>query len=83
EPVENPIDYLRAKLAEFRATIEAGLAQRQTAFSDFLKTHGDLPFLGGFVGYMGYGACGYTEKIVQQSKDIVAVPDGYYGLYDA
>ena len=83
EAVENPIDYLRQKLAEFRKTIESGIAAKQGTFSDFLKSHENLPFLGGFVGYMGYGACGYTEKIPQQESDILAVPDGYYGLYDA
>ncbi|HEY9682355.1 MAG TPA: anthranilate synthase component I family protein [Oculatellaceae cyanobacterium] len=85
EPLDNPISYLRERLEAFSQTMAAVVngADNTGTFADFVKTHENLPFLGGFVGYMGYGACGYTEKIPQQDVDIVSVPDGYYGLYDA
>lgn len=47
------------------------------------KLVGSLPFVGGLVGYLGYGATKYFEKIPQQKNDPQAVPEGYYGLYDS
>ncbi len=44
-----------------------------------LKT---FPFIGGWVGYMGYGATHYFDGIPRQDADPLAVPDGCYGLYD-
>lgn len=43
----------------------------------------DLPFSGGFVGYMGYGANTYFEHIAMQEADPFEVPVGVYGLYDS
>lgn len=43
----------------------------------------DLPFSGGFVGYMGYGANSYFERIAMQESDPFQVPLGVYGLYDS
>jgi anthranilate synthase component 1 len=83
ERLDNPIDFLRTKLSAFRKAIEGDATNKESAFSTFLQNHDNLPFLGGFVGYMGYGACAYTEKIPQQKTDVLNVPDGYYGLYDA
>jgi anthranilate synthase component I len=84
EALDNPIDFLRTKLAAFRKAIEGKADDKEeSAFSTFLRNHDNLPFMGGFVGYMGYGACAYTEKIPQQKTDVLNVPDGYYGLYDA
>jgi anthranilate synthase component 1 len=42
----------------------------------------DSPFMGGLVGYMGYGATQYFERIPQQQADPFNVPEGYYALYD-
>ncbi|HEY9776450.1 MAG TPA: anthranilate synthase component I family protein [Planktothrix sp.] len=42
----------------------------------------DLPFLGGLVGYMGYGATGSLDGIAQQQSDPFKVPDALYGFYD-
>jgi anthranilate synthase component I len=42
-----------------------------------------LPFAGGLVGCMGYGATQYFERIPQQANDPLGVPDGMYGLYDS
>lgn len=43
----------------------------------------DIPFLGGLVGYMGYGATHYFDNIPRQAGNALDVPDGYYGLYDS
>jgi anthranilate synthase component 1 len=43
----------------------------------------ESPFCGGLVGYLGYGATAFTEKIPQQKKTFTNVPIGRYGLYDS
>jgi anthranilate synthase component 1 len=67
--VNNPLDFLRQTLEEARL---GGLAGRP-----------DLPFTGGLVGYLGYGATRCFENIPQQEADPFNVPVGYYGLYDS
>lgn len=51
--------------------------------SDFDESGLPFPFTGGLVGYMGYAATNYFEKIPQQSDDPFDVPEGFYGLYDS
>jgi anthranilate synthase component I len=51
--------------------------------SELAKFLEELPFIGGLVGYMGYGANRYMAAIPQQAKDPTSVPDGYYALYDS
>ncbi|MGQ9896634.1 MAG: anthranilate synthase component I family protein [Acidobacteriota bacterium] len=41
-----------------------------------------LPFKGGFVGYLGYGATTYLANIPLQAAIPYAAPDGCFGLYD-
>jgi anthranilate synthase component I len=41
-----------------------------------------LPFLGGWVGYLGYGATQYFDSITPQTADPFDVPEGFWGLYD-
>ncbi|HEY9786917.1 MAG TPA: anthranilate synthase component I family protein [Candidatus Obscuribacterales bacterium] len=43
----------------------------------------DCPFAGGLVGYMGYGATTFLERIPRQKADPAGVPMGHYGLYDS
>jgi len=50
--------------------------------ADFLPPDSSIPFAGGWVGYMGYGATHYFEGIIPQGADPQDVPEGYYGLYD-
>ena len=64
----NPLDLLEEILSLYQAAFSA------VSF--------DLPFLGGFVGYMGYGACIYFDKISQQAKDLYGIPRAYYCFYD-
>ena len=67
--VSNPIDFLRELLR-----------------SNPIPSHpliAESPFAGGLVGYLGYGATGFTEKIPQQTKTFTNVPIGRYGLYDS
>ncbi|MFQ3590164.1 MAG: anthranilate synthase component I family protein [Chloracidobacterium sp.] len=41
-----------------------------------------MPFQGGFVGYLGYGATAPLAGIVPQPVAPYAAPDGCFGLYD-
>ncbi len=41
-----------------------------------------LPFYGGFVGYLGYGATALLANIPMQAAAPYAAPDGCFGLYD-
>lgn len=41
-----------------------------------------LPFVGGFVGYLSYDLCHNIEKLPKTCIDDVSIPDCYYGLYD-
>src|SRR4030095_1243145 len=67
--LNNPLEYLRAVLEKARARGIGGFP--------------DLPFSGGLVGYLGYGATRYFENIPQQDADPLQVPIGHYGLYDS
>lgn len=49
----------------------------------FFEKFKDLPFIGGFAGYMGYGAIDYLEPIKKQAVDPFCVPDACYGLYES
>lgn len=43
----------------------------------------DLPLTSGWVGYLGYGATQYFERIPQSEQDVLNVPDVYMALYDS
>jgi len=91
EKSSNPVEYLQAALSDFRSRIsltEAGKSSNPDTVSkctarSMLETTCDLPFIGGLVGYMGYGCSKYLDKIPHQIKDAFGVPEGYYGLYDS
>lgn len=47
---------------------------------------GPLPFLGGWMGYMGYGLTGFTDDISQQAERLTGLretPDVQMGFYDS
>lgn len=41
----------------------------------------ELPFIGGFVGYLGYDLCHFVETLPRTTEDLVDIPDMYFGLY--
>jgi anthranilate synthase component 1 len=66
----------------------AFLSQLMQQFSDLRLNAAaaslkELPFTGGLVGYMGYGATRYFEGITPQASDPLAVPDAVFGLFDS
>lgn len=67
--VDNPIDFLRTLLKNNPVPSHPLIAE--------------APFAGGLVGYLGYGATGFTEHIAQQASAVTQVPVGRYGLYDS
>lgn len=42
----------------------------------------ELPFIGGFVGYLSYDLCHHIEKLPRTAIDDVKIPDCFLGLYD-
>lgn len=40
------------------------------------------PFVGGFVGYLGYDLCHHVEVLPKTAQDKVDIPDAFLGLYD-
>ncbi|MBX7221225.1 MAG: anthranilate synthase component I family protein [Blastocatellia bacterium] len=69
ETTENPLRTLKHLLSEAQLRV-GGLEQF------------GFPFTGGLVGYLGYGATQYFERIPAQAGDPFGVPEGFYGLYD-
>ncbi len=67
--IDSPIDLLRLLLKQNPIPHHPSIA--------------DSPFAGGLVGYLGYGATGFTERIEQQKNSVAPVPIGRYGLYDS
>ncbi len=43
---------------------------------------GDLPFVGGAVGYFGYDMCHHVEILPRTAIDDVQIPDCFFGIYD-
>jgi anthranilate synthase component 1 len=90
ETISDPIDYLQRTLETFQEEL-IGEGRRiapdgsihESDSTNINHVASFLPFIGGLVGYLGYGSTQYLEKISQQSKDVVAVPDGFYGMYDS
>lgn len=88
--VTNPVNYLQQALADFRTRFAPVEDDNHNTGGDVGATSvlgaqgaSNLPFIGGLVGYMGYGCSQYLDGIPQQNKNVLEVPDGYYGLYDA
>ncbi|HUT32971.1 MAG TPA: aminodeoxychorismate synthase component I [Planctomycetota bacterium] len=43
---------------------------------------GPVPFLGGFVGYLGYDLCHFVERLPRTARDDIGLPDMHFALYD-
>ncbi|MFN2569293.1 MAG: anthranilate synthase component I family protein [Candidatus Dormibacteria bacterium] len=41
----------------------------------------DIPFLGGAVGFLGYEAAGFYERIPRARSDPLGLPEAWFGLY--
>ena len=87
QSITDPLQFLQDLCSQFlskltQATKDA-TAREVHARETFAKLCSDLPFAGGLVGYMGYNACRYFDKIPQQIKDPLSVAEAYYGLYDS
>lgn len=72
ETCADPIGRLRALQQETLPPLEA-----------LPPEYSDLPLTAGWVGYLGYGATQYFERIPQPAEDVLKVPDVYMGLYDS
>jgi anthranilate synthase component 1 len=82
--VTDPLAYLQEILAQFSLLAESAIKNaHNSGHSELDKFLRELPFVGGLVGLMGYGACQYMAGIKQQELDPTSVPDGCYALYDS
>ncbi len=86
QEIKNPVELLQELLIQYQKKLEQIKNRTSTTgsqiFEDFENKCRELPFAGGLAGYMGYNTCQYFEKIPQQDKDPLSVPESYYGLYD-
>ena len=64
--VDDPLEYLRGRLAELRVAHLTELP----------------PFIGGAVGYAGYDVVRYTERLPDAPKDDRKLPDMAFAFYD-
>jgi len=62
----NPFEVLRALLGRHRLP----------------PTPGPIPFVSGFVGYLGYDLCHFVERLPRTTKDDIRLPDLHFALYD-
>jgi anthranilate synthase component 1 len=87
QATSNPIKFLEKISAEYASKLGPTAVHEgdkdSSPISHIMSVHQDLPFLNGFVGYMGYEACTYIEPIPRHKRDLLAVPDAYYGFYDS
>jgi anthranilate synthase component I len=79
----NPIELLRLQVEEFVKTTFGSNENLTNFLKGSIIQKLELPFIGGLVGYMGYGAVSSLDKISLQTSDPFNVPDGRYGLYDS
>ena len=79
----DPIELLRLQVDEFVKTTFGSDENLKKFLKGSIIQKLELPFIGGLVGYMGYGAVTALEKIPRQTSAPFEVPDGRYGLYDS
>lgn len=64
-------------------TVLEEIMRRETAHYKRDAIQDVLPFAGGLIGYLGYGAVQTFDSIDMQPHDPLAVPDGVFCLYDS
>lgn len=73
EIADTPFDFMSKRCAKLSSSCPS-LQNSQAS---------ELPFEGGYVGYLGYGATQFFDRIKQQNQDPINVPDGVFALYDS
>ncbi len=81
--VTDPIELLRGQVDDFVNSNFGGEQELRKFLKGSIIQKLELPFIGGLVGYMGYGVVSALEKIPRQSSAPFDVPDARYGLYDS
>jgi anthranilate synthase component I len=79
----DPIDLLRLQVDDFVQKTFGGDEELRKFLKGSIIQKLELPFIGGLVGYLGYGAVTALENIPRQTSAPFEVPDGRYGLYDS
>jgi anthranilate synthase component I len=74
QPFTNPLTVLQTAYPGLQAQLRHG--------QQALPQCAHLPFLGGWMGYMGFGACQYFDAITPQPLNPLNVPQGFFGLYE-
>ncbi len=73
EEATTPFDFMARRSALLKRKVPDSASHRAN----------ELPFEGGYVGYLGYGATQFFDKIAAQESDAMQVPDGIFALYDS
>ncbi|CZR06493.1 aminodeoxychorismate synthase component I [Trichococcus collinsii] len=71
---------------EMTLTAKAGVdafAELKAILEEYqLEYAGELPFIGGAVGYFGYELRHQVERLPKEAYDDVQIPDSFFGIYD-
>ena len=71
---------------EMTLTAKAGVdafAELKALLEEYqLDYAGELPFIGGAVGYFGYELRHQVERLPKEARDDVQIPDSFFGIYD-
>ena len=71
---------------ELTLTAKAGVdafAELKALLEEYqLDYAGELPFIGGAVGYFGYELRHQVERLPKEAHDDVQIPDSFFGIYD-
>ncbi|RTL37545.1 MAG: anthranilate synthase component I family protein [Candidatus Melainabacteria bacterium] len=79
----DPIELLRLQVDEFVKSTFGSEEELRKFLKGSIIQKLELPFIGGLVGYMGYGVVTALENIPRQQSAPYEVPDARYGLYDS
>lgn len=85
--VINPRKIIQSKEDQITIDLETSVGDPLDAFQKQLDMYqkdyqSDLPFIGGWVGFLSYDLKQFIEKLPVTVKDDIEMPDLYFGLYD-